>query len=192
MARPPTGTAAFSMTHARPSSKSDQSTMIPRHACRRSGPAASWIAPSTTPPPSSHSFAALTIASTSMAVISPRCTLTVVTWSAQRTGVQLRSRAQRGFRLLQAEVMRLRFSAVSQRFLLVGFVQSRRLSRAPETSAKASKSRRFRVTRGSCLATATAAISRSPKLCFALRAEPAHMVAATSAARSSTGRTMQA
>src|SRR3984957_19999810 len=41
-----------------------------RHSARSSGPAARWIAPSTPPPPSSEVFAALTIASTSKAVIS--------------------------------------------------------------------------------------------------------------------------
>jgi hypothetical protein len=37
-----------------------------------SGPAARWIAPSTPPPPSRLEFAALTIASTSSFVMSPR------------------------------------------------------------------------------------------------------------------------
>ena len=35
-----------------------------RHSASSSGPAASWIAPSTPPPPSSDEFAALTMAST--------------------------------------------------------------------------------------------------------------------------------
>lgn len=98
----------------------------------------------------------------------------------------------RDFRQLQAEVMRLLSSAESQPVRRAGLVQSSRLRRAPDTFANASKSRRFRVTRGSCLATAMAAISRSPKLCRALRAEPAHIVAARSAVMSSTGRTTQA
>src|SRR6266850_5676478 len=41
------------------------------HASRSSGPAARWMAPSTPPPPSSVSFAALTIASIASAVMSP-------------------------------------------------------------------------------------------------------------------------
>src|SRR5262249_417159 len=40
------------------------------HSARSSGPAARWIAPSTPPPPSSDSFAALTMASTSSVVMS--------------------------------------------------------------------------------------------------------------------------
>src|SRR5689334_21596803 len=43
-----------------------------RHASRIAGPPARWIAPSTPPPPSSELFAALTIASTSCFVRSPR------------------------------------------------------------------------------------------------------------------------
>ena len=42
-----------------------------RQAASSSGPAARWIAPSTPPPPSSDSFAALTIASVVSAVMSP-------------------------------------------------------------------------------------------------------------------------
>src|SRR5918911_4740531 len=46
-----------------------------RHSITSSGPAARWIAPSTPPPPSSEVLAALTIASTSWRVMSPRTML---------------------------------------------------------------------------------------------------------------------
>ena len=43
-----------------------------RHASRIAGPPARWMAPSTPPPPIRPEFAALTTASTSAAVMSPR------------------------------------------------------------------------------------------------------------------------
>jgi hypothetical protein len=43
------------------------------HSAARPGPAAAWIAPSTPPPPSMPSFAALTMASPSHCVMSPLC-----------------------------------------------------------------------------------------------------------------------
>jgi len=45
-----------------------------RRALSNPGPAARWIAPFTPPLPASGLFAALTIASTTIAVISPRAT----------------------------------------------------------------------------------------------------------------------
>ena len=47
---------------------------IAAQACASSGPAARWMAPSTPPPPAKRLFAALTIASTSSAVMSPSTT----------------------------------------------------------------------------------------------------------------------
>src|SRR5690349_12579849 len=44
------------------------------HSASSSGPAARWMAPSTPPPPSNDSLAALTMASTSSLVMSPRTT----------------------------------------------------------------------------------------------------------------------
>src|SRR3954447_10852301 len=49
-----------------------------RHAARRSGPAARWMAPSTPPPPRSDELAALTMASTASVVMSPRHASTAV------------------------------------------------------------------------------------------------------------------
>src|SRR5690606_12079540 len=50
-----------------------------RHSASKPGPAARWIAPSTPPPPSSDGLAALTIASTASAVMSPSTTSTRIT-----------------------------------------------------------------------------------------------------------------
>src|SRR5271167_4255663 len=55
--------------------------MARQAACRRSAPAARWMAPSTPPPPASRRLAALTTASTRSAVMSP-CTA----WSSGATG----------------------------------------------------------------------------------------------------------
>src|SRR6478735_4985115 len=49
-----------------------------RHASSRRGPAARWIAPSTPLPPSSDELAALTIASTSMDVMSACTVMTFI------------------------------------------------------------------------------------------------------------------
>src|SRR5688572_10170069 len=49
-----------------------------RHSSSRPGPAPRWIAPSTPPPPSSVSLAALTMASTARMVMSPSNTCMVI------------------------------------------------------------------------------------------------------------------
>src|SRR6185295_5864206 len=62
-----------------------------RHWSTNSGPAARWIAPSTPPPPSKDSLAALTIASTSSRVMSPSMTSrrVMVLPVADRTGIEM-------------------------------------------------------------------------------------------------------
>jgi hypothetical protein len=64
-----------------------------RHSTNNSGPAASWIAPSTPPPPSSDEFAALTIASTPSVVMS--ATMTSSRASPIRRAVALRPKPPR-------------------------------------------------------------------------------------------------
>src|SRR5882672_567398 len=62
-----------------------------RQACRSSGPAARWIAPSAPPPPSICSLAAFAIASTSSLVMAPRSSTTALTLAlADVAGLEMR------------------------------------------------------------------------------------------------------
>src|SRR5439155_11426670 len=60
-----------------------------RHSSTRPGPAARWMAPSTPPPPSNDELAALTMASTSSAVMSPCQTLARMLLRHKHPGVAL-------------------------------------------------------------------------------------------------------
>jgi hypothetical protein len=71
-------------------------------------------------------------------------------------------------------------------------LQSTRCSSNRPALARASKSRRFLVTRGSCREMATEAIKRSPTFCRSVRTARPQMFAATAAASSSNGRTTHA
>src|SRR3954447_25832226 len=63
--------AVVATASPRGSGPSGSRSLTARHSARISGPPRRWIAPSTPPPPSNEELAALTMASTSCAVMSP-------------------------------------------------------------------------------------------------------------------------